>query len=111
MLPMMVAAFCHPIASNIADYSRKVFDHPVCGKDAAKQLLSLRQGAQSVAEMACEFHTLAAKFGWNEEALQGAFRNSLTESWCPGRSQMILMNSFLSLSALTTVSGSVGGRG
>lgn len=34
----------------------------------------------SVAEMACEFRTLAAESGWNEEALQGAFRNVLTET-------------------------------
>ncbi|XP_071249726.1 uncharacterized protein [Salvelinus alpinus] len=32
-------------------------------------------------------------------------------SWCPERSLLDLMNSFFSLSALTTVSGSVGGRG
>ena len=57
---------------------RTVFDHPVCGKDAAKRLLSLRQGSQSVAVMACEF--LAAESGWNDEALQGAFRNALTET-------------------------------
>ena len=52
----------------------------VCGKDAAKQLLSLCQGSQSVAEITCEFRTLAAESGWNDEALQGAFRNELTET-------------------------------
>ena len=59
---------------------RKIFDHPVCGKDAAKQLLSLRQGSQIVAEMACEFRTLAAESGWDEEPLQEAFMNSLTQT-------------------------------
>jgi hypothetical protein len=59
---------------------RKVFDHTVCGKDAAKRLLSLHQGSQSVAEMAYEFSTLASESDWDEEALQGAFRNSLTET-------------------------------
>ncbi|XP_038844002.1 uncharacterized protein LOC120043485 [Salvelinus namaycush] len=37
-------------------------------------------GSPSVAEMACEFRTLAAESGWNDEALQGAFRNALTET-------------------------------
>ena len=31
--------------------------------------------------MACEFRTLTAESGWNEEALQGAFRNTLTETF------------------------------
>ncbi|CAB1314011.1 unnamed protein product [Coregonus sp. 'balchen'] len=66
--------------SRFTEEMKKVFDHPVCGKDAAKRLLSLRQGPHSVAEMAFEFHTLAAESGWNEEALQGAFRNALTET-------------------------------
>ena len=34
----------------------------------------------SVAEMACEFCNLAAESGRNEEALQEAFRNTLTET-------------------------------
>lgn len=59
---------------------RKVFDHPVRGKDAARRLLSLRQGPRSVAELAIEFRTLAAESGWNEEALQGAFQNALSEN-------------------------------
>uniref|UniRef100_A0A8C5DM91 CCHC-type domain-containing protein n=1 Tax=Gouania willdenowi TaxID=441366 RepID=A0A8C5DM91_GOUWI len=59
---------------------QKVFDHPVRGKDAAKRLLSLRQGSRSVAELAIDFRTLAAVSGWNDEALQGAFQNALTDS-------------------------------
>ena len=59
---------------------RKVFDHPVRGKDAAKRLLSLRQGSRSVATLAIEFRTLATESGWNDEALQGAFQNALCES-------------------------------
>uniref|UniRef100_A0A8C9X8K7 CCHC-type domain-containing protein n=1 Tax=Sander lucioperca TaxID=283035 RepID=A0A8C9X8K7_SANLU len=59
---------------------RKVFDHPVRGKEAAKRLFSLRQGSRSVAEMAVEFRTLAAVSGWNDEALQGVFINALSET-------------------------------
>lgn len=58
---------------------RKVFDHPVRDKDAAKHLLPLRQGSRSVAEFTIEFRTFAAESGWNDEALQGAFQNSLND--------------------------------
>eukprot|EP00064_Thunnus_orientalis_P000933 superscaffoldBa00000056_g934 len=34
----------------------------------------------SIAEMAIEFCTFAAENGWNGEALQGAFQNTLTET-------------------------------
>ena len=57
---------------------RKVFDHPVRGKEASQRLLQLRQGSRSVASFAVEFRTLAAESGWNEEALQGVFQNALS---------------------------------
>lgn len=59
---------------------KKVFDHPVRGKDAARHLLSLQQGSRSVAEFAIEFRTLAAESGWNDEALQGVFQNALSDN-------------------------------
>ena len=58
---------------------KKVFDHPVRGKEATRRLMSLRQGARSVAEFAVEFRTLAAESGWNDEALQGAFHKALND--------------------------------
>ena len=58
---------------------KKVFDHPVRGKEATRRLMSLRQGARGVAEFAIEFRTLAAESGWNNEALQGAFHKALNE--------------------------------
>uniref|UniRef100_A0AAQ4RRK4 Retrotransposon gag domain-containing protein n=1 Tax=Gasterosteus aculeatus aculeatus TaxID=481459 RepID=A0AAQ4RRK4_GASAC len=58
---------------------RKIFDHPVRGKDASKRLLSLRQGTRSVADYSIEFRILAAESGWDEEALQGVFYNGLNE--------------------------------
>jgi hypothetical protein len=57
-----------PICSSYFSFTkemRRVFDHRVCGKDAAKRLLSVK---------AIEFRTLATESGWNEEALQGAFQ-------------------------------------
>ena len=58
---------------------KKVFHHPVSGRDATKRLLSLRQGSRSVAEYSVEFRTLAAEAEWNDTALQGVFqmRNEL----------------------------------
>ncbi|KAK6314500.1 hypothetical protein J4Q44_G00159590, partial [Coregonus suidteri] len=58
---------------------RKLFDHPVQGKDAAKLLFSLRQGTRSVADFVVEFRTLAVESGWNEESLQAAFYQGLSE--------------------------------
>lgn len=40
------------------------------GKDISQRLLSLNQGARSVAEYSVEFRTLAAESGWNDESLQ-----------------------------------------
>ncbi|XP_072889749.1 uncharacterized protein [Hemitrygon akajei] len=58
---------------------RKIFDHPVRYKDAAKRLLALRQGSRSVAEYSVEFRTLAADSGWNDEALQEVFQQGLCD--------------------------------
>ncbi|XP_064875137.1 uncharacterized protein LOC135572058 [Oncorhynchus nerka] len=58
---------------------RKLFDHPVRGKDTAKRLFSLRQGARSVADFVIEFRTLAVESGWNEESLQAVFYHGLSE--------------------------------
>ena len=59
---------------------RTVFDHPVEGGDAAKRLMSLRQGSRSVAEFSVEFRTVAVNSGWNDQSLRGLFLSSLNES-------------------------------
>ena len=59
---------------------RKVFDHPVEGGNAAKRLISLRQGSRSVAEFSVEFRTHAARSGWNDRSLCGSFLSALSES-------------------------------
>lgn len=48
---------------------RKVFNHPVRGRDVAQRLLALRQGSHSVAESE-----------WNDEALWGVFVSGLSEA-------------------------------
>lgn len=58
---------------------KKVFDHPVQGKEASKRLLCLNQGSHSVAEYSVEFRTLAAEAGWDDSALQTVFLNGLSE--------------------------------
>ena len=58
---------------------KKVFDHPVKGKEAVGQMLRLRQGTQSASQYALEFRILAAESGWNDTALQGIFLKGLSE--------------------------------
>ena len=68
-----------------SDYSaftsemRRVFDHPVKGKEAVSQLLSLSQGKNSVSQYALDFRILAAECGWDQAALQGVFLKGLSE--------------------------------
>lgn len=58
---------------------RRIFDHPVRGREAAKRLLSLRQSSSSAAEFAVEFRILSVESGWNETALIDLFLHSLSE--------------------------------
>ena len=58
---------------------KTVFDHPDHAGNASKRLLKLRQGTSSVADYSIEFWTLAADSKWNDEALQGAFVNGLSD--------------------------------
>ncbi|KAJ7989425.1 hypothetical protein DPEC_G00304410 [Dallia pectoralis] len=57
----------------------RVFDHPVRGSVAANRLLTVHQGSRSVEDYAVEFRITAAETGWNDKALQGAFKNGLCE--------------------------------
>lgn len=51
-----------------------MLDHTNHTGMATKRLFVIHQGARSVAEYAVDFWTLAIDAGWNEPALQGAFR-------------------------------------
>ena len=59
------------------DEMRRVFDHPVKGRQATSQLLDLQQGNSSVSEYAVNFRILAAESGWNDSALQAIFCKGL----------------------------------
>lgn len=59
---------------------RKVFDHPVRGKEASSRLLSLRQGSAPVSQYAIDFRILAAECGWDELALQSVFLQGLADN-------------------------------
>ena len=58
---------------------RQVFDHPVSGREAARRLLDLRQGPQTVVDYTIQFRTLAEETGWEEEAMISTFYHGLAE--------------------------------
>ncbi|KAJ0039438.1 hypothetical protein NL108_014181 [Boleophthalmus pectinirostris] len=47
---------------NFTAEMRKIFDHPLKGKEAARRLLSLHQGSSSVAQYAIDFRILAVEW-------------------------------------------------
>lgn len=92
-----------PILSSyqcFSDEMRRVFDHPVRGKDVASRLLSLRQGSRSVAEFAIDFRTIAQGSGWSDASLQGVFLRGLNN---PVREELALRDDSESLEALTAL--------
>ncbi|CAM4635437.1 unnamed protein product [Leuciscus chuanchicus] len=71
-----------PICSDLKVFTetiQQVFDHPVSGREAARRLLDLHQGHQSVADYAIEFRTLASESKWDSEALISTFYHGLSE--------------------------------
>ena len=56
------------------------FDRSLRGKEAARELLYIKQGARSVYDFAIEFCTLAAAVDWNPSALYDAFYNGLNDA-------------------------------
>lgn len=55
-----------------------IFDCPDHAGCASDRLFRIHQGSLLVAEYAVEFGTLAAESGWDEVALQAAFRRGLS---------------------------------
>lgn len=71
-----------PVCRSYSEFTkemRKIFDHPLKGKEASKRLLSLNQGSSSVSQYAIDFCILAAESGWDDTALQGVFMRGLTD--------------------------------
>lgn len=57
----------------------RVFDQSDAEAEAAKRLMSLQQGKDSVADYTISFRTLAATSGWNETALVTAYHHGLSD--------------------------------
>ncbi|KAJ0055221.1 hypothetical protein NL108_012724 [Boleophthalmus pectinirostris] len=66
--------------SAFSNEMKKLFDHPVKGKEAAKRLLALNQGSSSVAQYAIDFRILAHESGWDDIALQSVFLKGLSDN-------------------------------
>ena len=64
----------------------KIFNTTRPGREAARELMGIRQGNQSVSDYAIRFRTLATDSGWNEESLFDAFLYGLAE---PIRDQLV----------------------
>ncbi len=73
---------CHPCCSSFRSLSqemRRVFDHALVGREAARMLADLRQGEQSVSDYSIQFRTLAAECEWNEKAQWDMFLHGLAD--------------------------------
>lgn len=70
------------ICVSFSDFSRaftQIFQSFSPGREAARSLMSLRQGRRSVLDYAIEFQTLAANSGWNSSALTDTFLSGLSQ--------------------------------
>ena len=66
------SAICLSLEEFVAEV-RKVFDSPLSGREAARNLLQLCQNYRSVADYAVDFRMLAAESSWIPEALFDRF--------------------------------------
>ncbi|KAK3525959.1 hypothetical protein QTP70_011400 [Hemibagrus guttatus] len=73
------APFCSSYTRFVEEFKR-VFDHPLSGRQASKNLLTLRQKNGSATEYAIQFRTIATGSGWNDESLMVCFLNELSEA-------------------------------
>ncbi|KAL1256462.1 hypothetical protein QQF64_012007 [Cirrhinus molitorella] len=73
------APFCSSYSAFEEEFKR-VFNHPLSGRQASKRLLTLRQSSSSAAEYAIQFRTVAVGSGWNDEAIMVCFQNGLSEA-------------------------------
>ncbi|KAK3563946.1 hypothetical protein QTP86_006274 [Hemibagrus guttatus] len=63
--------------SSFVDHFKEVFGKPSWDSSMGEELYNLKQGKMSVNEYALQFRTLAAKSGWNEQALLTSYRQGL----------------------------------
>ncbi|KAK3552410.1 hypothetical protein QTP86_011646 [Hemibagrus guttatus] len=70
----------HPAAqsySGFVDHFKEVFGKPSWDSSIGEELCNLKQGKMSINEYALQFRTLAAKSGWNEQALLASYCQGL----------------------------------
>ncbi|KAK3512423.1 hypothetical protein QTP70_009845 [Hemibagrus guttatus] len=70
----------HPAVQSyfsFVDQFKEVFGKPSWDSSIGEELYNLKQGKMSVNEYALQFRTLAAKSGWNEQALLTSYRQGL----------------------------------
>ncbi|KAK3545111.1 hypothetical protein QTP70_000789 [Hemibagrus guttatus] len=70
----------HPAAqsySGFINHFKEVFVKPSWDSSIGEELCNLKQGKLSINEYALQFRTLAAKSGWNEQALLASYRQGL----------------------------------
>ncbi|KAK3505766.1 hypothetical protein QTP70_004100 [Hemibagrus guttatus] len=63
--------------AGFVDHFKEVFGKPSWDSSVGEELCRLQQGKLMVPEYALQFRTLAAKSGWNEQALLAAYRQGL----------------------------------
>ncbi|KAK3507203.1 hypothetical protein QTP70_010209 [Hemibagrus guttatus] len=63
--------------SGFIEHFKEVFGKPSWDSSIGEELCKLKQGKMTVSEYALQFRTLAAKSGWNEQALLAAYRQCL----------------------------------
>ncbi|KAK3508689.1 hypothetical protein QTP70_004203 [Hemibagrus guttatus] len=73
--------------AGFVEHFKEVFRKPSWDSSVGEELCKLRQGKLMVTEYAIQFRTLAAKSGWNEQALLAAYRQGLSPQSCVHRSQ------------------------
>lgn len=66
-----------PSLTDLLAHFQRAFDHSPDGWETGQDLLHIRQGSCTAREYALEFHTIAARSGWNEPALKTSFRQGL----------------------------------
>ncbi|KAK3527064.1 hypothetical protein QTP86_008645 [Hemibagrus guttatus] len=64
--------------AGFVEHFKEVFRKPSWDSSVGEELCKLRQGKLMVTEYAIQFRTLAAKSGWNEQALLAAYRQGLS---------------------------------
>ncbi|KAK3548260.1 hypothetical protein QTP70_007187 [Hemibagrus guttatus] len=64
--------------AGFVEHFREAFGKPSWDSLVGEELCKLRQGKLTVTEYTLQFRTLAAKTGWNEQALLAAYRQGLS---------------------------------